>query len=98
MPNFSVLDQLLETYKALMPKTVYLVKNKKRYDEAVKAICEIASCAVEADSDAKVKISPDPLTYQFQGEDVDIKLYGFMDKVPVGIYEDFVIDFGAFEL
>ncbi len=62
MPNFSVLDQLLETYKALMPKTVYLVKNKKRYDEAVKAICEIASCAVEVGSDSKVKIFPDPLT------------------------------------
>lgn len=62
MQNFSSLDQLLETYKALMPKTVYLVKNKKRYDEAVKAICEIASDAVAADSDAKVKISPDPLT------------------------------------
>lgn len=61
MQNFSFLDQLLETYKALMPKTVYLVKNKKRYDEAVKAICEIASCAVDADSDAKVKVSLDPL-------------------------------------
>lgn len=38
------------------------------------------------------------VTYQFQGEDMDIKLYGFMDKVPVGIYEDLVIDFGAFQL
>lgn len=62
MQNFDVVDQLLETYKALMPKTVYLVKNKKRYDEIVKAICEIASCAVEVDSDAKVRISPDALT------------------------------------
>lgn len=62
MQNFDVVDQLLETYKVLMPKTVYLVKNKKRYDEIVKAICEIASCAVEVDSDAKVRISPDALT------------------------------------
>lgn len=62
MQNFDVVDQLLETYKSLMPKTVYLVKNKQRYDEVVKAICEIASCAVDADRSAKVKISPDPLT------------------------------------
>ncbi len=61
MQNFS-LDQLLETYKAFMPKTVYLMKNKKRYDDIVKAVCEIASCAVDVDSDAKVKIFPDDLT------------------------------------
>lgn len=62
MQNFDVVDQLLETYKSLMPKTVYLVKNKQRYDEVVKSICEITSCAVFADRSAKVKISPDPLT------------------------------------
>lgn len=62
MQNLDVVDQFLETYKALMPKTVYLVKNKGRYDEVVKAICEIAAFAVDADSDAKVKVSPDPLT------------------------------------
>lgn len=62
MQNLDVVDQLTEVYKALMPKTVYLIKNKSRYDEAVKAICEIASCAVEADRDAKVKVCPDALT------------------------------------
>ena len=61
MQKIYEVDNLLEWYKKLMPKTVYLVKNKKRYDEAVKAICEIASCAVDADSDAKVKVSLDPL-------------------------------------
>lgn len=38
------------------------------------------------------------VTYRFEEDDVDIKLYGFKDKVPVGIYEDLVIDFGSFQL
>ena len=62
MQNFDEINQLLETYKSLMPKTVYLVKNKNRYEEVEKAICEIVSCAVEADSESMVSISPDPLT------------------------------------
>ena len=38
------------------------------------------------------------VTYQFQGEEMDIKIYGFKDKVPVGIYEDLIIDFEEFDL
>lgn len=61
MQKFDLVDEFLEFYKTFMPKTVYLMKNKERYDEAVKAICEIAACVVEVDSGAKVKIAPDPL-------------------------------------
>ncbi|MDE7082558.1 MAG: hypothetical protein K2O89_02485 [Clostridia bacterium] len=87
MQKFDVLDQLLETYKALMPKTVYLVKNKKRYDEAIKAICEIASDAVSADSEAKVKISPDPLTGSSLCLEVTTSLIivDFLDKFCVAL-------------
>ena len=62
MKKFDSVDKLLETYKSLMPKTVYLVKNKRRYDEAVKAIAEITSCVKQIDNDAMVKVSKDPLT------------------------------------
>lgn len=38
------------------------------------------------------------VTYRFQGEEMDMKIYGFRDKVPVGIFEDLDIDFGGFEV
>ena len=38
------------------------------------------------------------VTYQFQGEEMDMKIFGFGDKVPVGIYEDLEINFGEFQL
>ncbi|MGN1103414.1 MAG: hypothetical protein ACI4QI_00930 [Candidatus Coproplasma sp.] len=62
MHDFDSLDQLIDVYKKLMPKTVYLMKNKDRYDNAVKAISEITACAVDADQNAKVIVQPDPLT------------------------------------
>lgn len=36
------------------------------------------------------------VAYRFQGEEMDMKIYGFQDKVPVGIFEDLVIGFGEF--
>ena len=42
----------------------------------------------------KEKIVP----YKFQGEEMDMKFYGFWDRVPVGIFEDLEIDFGGFDL
>ena len=38
------------------------------------------------------------VTYQFQGEEMDMKIYGFGDRVPVGIFEDLEIDFGGFDM
>ncbi len=38
------------------------------------------------------------VTYQFQGEEMDMKIYGFQDRVPVGIFEDLAVDFGGFEI
>lgn len=36
------------------------------------------------------------VTYQFHGEDVDMKIHGINDLVTVQLYGDFVIDFGSF--
>lgn len=36
------------------------------------------------------------LTYCFHGSDMDLKIYGLQDTVPVGIYGDLAIDFGEF--
>ena len=38
------------------------------------------------------------VTYQFHEEDMNMKIYGIHDPVPVGIYEDLVIDFSEFDL
>lgn len=62
MQKIYEVDNLLEWYKKLMPKTVYLTKNKVRYNEALKAISEIVSCTVASDSSAEIKVEPDQLT------------------------------------
>ncbi|MDE6060875.1 MAG: hypothetical protein K2G31_05335 [Clostridia bacterium] len=62
MQNFDLVDQLLETYTTLMPKTVFLMKNKRRHDEVMQAIHEITTCVTKYDSSAKVEVFPDPLT------------------------------------
>lgn len=37
------------------------------------------------------------LTYRFNGDEVDMKIWGLRDQIPVGIYEDLVIDFGKLD-
>ena len=56
------IDVLLKSYEALMPETAYLKKNPNRYPEVEKAVREIASLALDCDSEAKIEIKPDELT------------------------------------
>ena len=56
------IDKLLESYVKLMPKTVYLVKNKDKYPTIEKAVREISDMALSIDNEAKIKIKPDELT------------------------------------
>ena len=37
------------------------------------------------------------VTYQFEGDGVDMKIWGIRDQIPVGIYGDLVIDFGKLD-
>lgn len=38
------------------------------------------------------------VVYTFEGENMDMKIYGMTDRIPVGIYEDLTIDFGEFDM
>ena len=56
------IDALLETYEALMPETAYLKKNPLRFPMIENAVREIASLALDCDSNAQIEIKPDDLT------------------------------------
>ena len=58
-------------------------------------------CTLYAESGVREYWIVDPLkgrilTYCFNDGDMDMKIYGMHDTVPVGIYEDLSIDFGEF--
>ena len=36
------------------------------------------------------------VTYLFQEEDMDMRIYRWKDQVPMGIYNDLIVDFGGF--
>lgn len=59
--NKDSIDVLLDYYIEHMPKTVYLVKNKGRYEEVVKAMDDIKTFIETIEPDAKFEISKDEL-------------------------------------
>lgn len=62
MKKMDEIDALLQYCEAHLPKTVYLVKNKARYDEVKQAIQDIADFVWETDENAKINVAPDELT------------------------------------
>ncbi len=61
MKKHDEIDALLAVYEELMPKTVYLMRNKERYDEIIQAIKDIRDYISSIESDAKFKVEKDPL-------------------------------------
>ena len=55
------IDALLSFYEEHMPKTVYLMRNKGRYEEIVKAMDDIKKFIETIESDATFEISKDEL-------------------------------------
>lgn len=55
------IDALLSFYEEHMPKTVYLTRNKGRYEEIVKAMDDIKKFIETIESDATFEISKDKL-------------------------------------
>ena len=55
------IDALLSFYEEHMPKTVYLMRNKGRYEEIVKAMDDIKKFIETFESDATFEISKDEL-------------------------------------
>ena len=55
------IDVLLEIYEEHMPETVYLTRNKGRYEEIVKAMDDIKKFIETIESSATFKISKDEL-------------------------------------
>jgi len=51
-------DEILREYESKMPETVYLVKNKVRYEAIVKSIKTIKKFVKAVSPDAKTKIKP----------------------------------------
>jgi hypothetical protein len=61
--EFKEVDKFLDWFKENRPATVYLVKNKKRYDEVMKAVEDITTFAVESNpKGTKIVVDPDELT------------------------------------
>ncbi len=58
----NTIKKLLHLYTSLMPKTVYLMKNKDKYPVIEQAVREISDMALSIDNEAKIKITPDELT------------------------------------
>lgn len=59
--NKDPIDVLLDKYVELMPETVYLMRNGKRYDEIVGAMDKIQKFIESVEPDAEFKISKDEL-------------------------------------
>ncbi len=57
----SALDELTTFIKAKMPKTIYLLRNKGRYEEIVNEIDKIKQFILNNDPDAKFSITKDEL-------------------------------------
>lgn len=55
------IDVLLSYYEKHMPETVYLMRNKGRYEEIVKAMDDIKKFIETIEPDAKFEISKDEL-------------------------------------
>ena len=56
------IDALLSYLEEHTPKTVYLIKNKPRYDEVTQAIKKFADFVWAVDDKAKITVRPDDLT------------------------------------
>lgn len=61
MNKYDEIDAILAYYEEHMPKTVYLVRNKGRYEEVVSAVKEIEDFISSIERSAKFKIDRDPL-------------------------------------
>ncbi len=79
-------DFVLEIISASTGKKDYSLKLQKYWDAGVREYWIV--------DPIKKRI----VTYQFHEEDMNMKIYGIHDPVPVGIYEDLVIDFSEFDL
>jgi Uma2 family endonuclease len=81
-------DLVVEVVSPSSRKRDYLVKLNKYWTAGVREYW-----IIDPDS-SKVSV------YQFKGNDDDFKMdiYTFEDKIPVGIYDDLIIDFSEFDL
>lgn len=73
------ITKLLEVYEALMPKTVYLMRNKGRYEEIVKDMDEIKRFISTIEPDAEFSISKDELIGTSLGLEVVCTLFSMTE-------------------
>lgn len=73
------IDVLLALIEAHMPETVYLVRNKGRYDKIVDAMKKIQDFVASIDDDARFEVSKDQLIGTSIVLDVNCTLLAFTE-------------------
>jgi len=59
---FKDTDKFLEWYKSKRPETIYLIKNKQRYDEAMAAVSDICKYSLKSNpEETRITANPDEL-------------------------------------
>lgn len=79
----NAIEKLLKYYEEHMPRTVYLKKNKDKYQIIEKSVRELAEIAKTYDEDSVITIKPDELTGTTLCLDIETSLLAIdsVDKI-----------------